>query len=182
MKNGMKAMLLSRGNEHSREDHRGYRNDYSDHERNRNYGRYNDRYDTRDYDDGYDERRYGSYEPSYREYGKERRRKRYSEYDDADDDDHSVDEHKARKWVEKMSGGEHYNLEQTEQYRQAHCPDCNKWEFYVAMNAIYSDYHKTAQKFGMDKPEFYAHLTKDFLVDDDAKPDKLSRYMHYIAR
>lgn len=93
-----------------------------------------------------------------------------------------VDEHTARMWVEGMDGGEHYRIEQTEQHRKTICPDCDMWEYYVAMNAMYSDYCETARKIGKDAPEFYAHLAKDFLKDKDAKPHKLRRYMEYIAK
>lgn len=103
-------------------------------------------------------------------------------YEDDDDDEygHKVDEHKARKWVKKMSSGEHFKPEQAEQFRTAHAPNCDKWEFYTALNAMYSDYHKTAQKMGVDKPEFYVYLAKDFLDDEDAGPDKLYKYMTTI--
>lgn len=93
-----------------------------------------------------------------------------------------VDEHTARKWVQKMDGGEKWKPEQIDQLRQAICPECEKWEFYVTMNAMYSDYCETAKKMGMDKPEFYAYLSKDFLKDKDAKPHKLRRYMEHIAK
>ena len=98
------------------------------------------------------------------------------------DDDYSVDEAKARRWVEKMSAGEHFKPDIAEQHRQTYCPNCDKWEYYVALNAMYSDYHKTAQKFGMDKPEFYAYLAKDFLMDEDAAPGKLAKYMRDIPK
>lgn len=93
-----------------------------------------------------------------------------------------VDEHTARKWVENMDGGEHFKPEQAEQLRAAHCPDCGKWEWYTAMNAMYSDYCETAKKMGVDKPEFYAGMARDFLKDKDAKTHKLRRYMEHIAR
>ena len=93
-----------------------------------------------------------------------------------------VDEHKARDWVKRMSGGEHFKLEQAEQQRTTICPNCDKWEFYAAINAMYSDYGKTAQKMGLDRPDFYAMLARDFLMDDDAKPHKLARYMMEIAK
>lgn len=93
-----------------------------------------------------------------------------------------VDEHTARMWVGKMDGGEHFKMEQTDQMRAALCPDCNRYEFFVAMNAMYSDHCETAKKVNMDKPEFYAHLAKDFLKDTDAKPHKLRRYMEHIAK
>lgn len=93
-----------------------------------------------------------------------------------------VDEHTARMWVSEMDGGEKWKPEQIEQLRQTMCPECAKWEFYVAINAMYSDYCETAKKMGIDKPEFYAYLAKDFLKDKDAKPHKLRRYMETIAK
>ena len=93
-----------------------------------------------------------------------------------------VDERTARKWVEKMDGGEKFKTEQIEPLRQSICPECEKWEFFVVMNSMYSDYCETAKKMGMDKPEFYAYLAKDFLKDKDAKPHKLRRYMEHIAK
>lgn len=93
-----------------------------------------------------------------------------------------VDEHTARMWVQKMDGGEKFKPEQTEQFRMSHCPDCTKWEYYVAVNAMYSDYCETAKKMGMDKPEFYAMLAKDFLKDKDAKPHKLRNYMENVPK
>ena len=93
-----------------------------------------------------------------------------------------IDEHKARKWVEKMSEGEKFKMELSEQQRQAICPDCDKFEFYVAMNAMYSDYCKTAKKFNLDRPEFYGMLARDFLMDEDAAPHKLEKYMEHIPK
>jgi RNA polymerase subunit RPABC4/transcription elongation factor Spt4 len=93
-----------------------------------------------------------------------------------------VDEHTARMWVQKMDGGEHFKPEQAEPLRATHCPDCGKWEWYTAMNAMYSDYCETAKKMGVDKPEFYAGIARDFLKDKDAKSHKLRRYMEHIAK
>lgn len=93
-----------------------------------------------------------------------------------------VDEYEAREWVRGMSGGEHFKLEHSEQYRAVACPDCDKWEFYVAINAMYNDHCETAKKMGVDKPEFYAHLAKDFLKDEDAAPHKLRKYMETIPK
>lgn len=93
-----------------------------------------------------------------------------------------VDEDTAHRWVRKMDGGEHFTPDQIEPLRQALCPDCEKWEWYTAMNAMYSDHCETAKKLGMDKPDFYAHLAKDFLNDKDAKPNKLRLYMETIPK
>lgn len=93
-----------------------------------------------------------------------------------------VTESKARKWVRGMTNGEKYPFEHSEQQRKTLCPECESWEFYVAMNAMYSDHCETAKKIGQDKPEFYAMLAKDFLMDDDAGPNKLSKYMETIPK
>lgn len=93
-----------------------------------------------------------------------------------------VDEQTARMWVQKMDGGEHFKVEQTEQQRMAVCPNCERWEFYTAMNAMYSDHCESAKKLGIDRPDYYGHLAKDFLKDKDAKPGKLRRYMETIAK
>ena len=93
-----------------------------------------------------------------------------------------VDEHTARMWVQRMDGGEKFKPEQTDQFRAALCPHCDKWEYYTAINAMYSDYCETAKKMGMDKPEFYANLAKDFLNDKDAGPHKLRKYMETIPK
>lgn len=93
-----------------------------------------------------------------------------------------VDEHTARKWVKDMDGGEHFKVEQSDQLRNSVCPGCERWEFYVALNAMHSDHCETMKKLGMDKPEVYAHLAKDFLEDKDAKPNKLRIYMETIAK
>lgn len=95
--------------------------------------------------------------------------------------DRPVDEHTARMWVGKIDGGEHFNMQTAQQHR-AICPECDPMEWYVAMNAMYSDHCETAKKMGMDKAEFYAHMAKDFLMDKDAKPHKLRRYMEHIAK
>ena len=93
-----------------------------------------------------------------------------------------VDEKTARKWVKKMDGGEYFDPEDAEQMREEICPECRMWEFYVAINAMHSDFCATAKSTGMDTPEFYAHLAKDFLMDKDAKPNKLRLYMETIPK
>lgn len=93
-----------------------------------------------------------------------------------------VDEHTAKRWVQKMSGGEHFKPEQAEQMRTTHCPDCEKWEFYVVVNMLYSDYGEVAKKLNMDRADYYANMAKAFLEDQDAAPHKLQRYMEAIPR
>lgn len=92
-----------------------------------------------------------------------------------------VDEKTAREWVRDMDGGEHFDIQTAQQHRSI-CPECNPYEWYVALNAMYSDHCETAKKFGMDKPDFYASLARDFLMDKDAGPHKLRKYMETIPK
>ena len=51
------------------------------------------------------------------------------------------------------------------------------------MNMMYSDYFPTAARFGIDKPEFYAELARDFLLDPDGGGGlkKLTEYYRGIV-
>lgn len=99
---------------------------------------------------------------------------------------HEIDEEMAMEWVSGMKNadgtkGPHYKIDQVEQWRSTNCMDCEKWPFFVAVNMMYSDYCKTAEKMGVSKLDFYGHMAKDFLKDEDAAPDKLYKYKEYIA-
>lgn len=99
--------------------------------------------------------------------------------------DWKVDERKAMEWVRKMdnpdgSTGPHFKPELAEQLRAAHCPKCDRWEFFVALNMMYADYAEVAKKFAADKPDFYVCMAKAFLEDPDAGEGKLAKYMEYI--
>ena len=105
--------------------------------------------------------------------------------------DHSTeemkfDEHKAKEWVEHMQNsdgttGAHFKPEMAEQLRATMCPDCDKHEFWAAMNMMYSDYCEVAKKMNIDRPEYYGHMAKAFLTDKDASEHKLAKYIKYIA-
>ena len=96
-----------------------------------------------------------------------------------------VDEHTAMEWTGKMqnpdgSTGPHFPPPVADQLRTVHCPKCDKWEFFVALNMMYADYSEVAKKFTADKPEFYVHMAKAFLEDPDAGEGKLAKYMETI--
>lgn len=98
-----------------------------------------------------------------------------------------VDEMTAMKWVKDMqpedgSEGMKYKPEQAEQIRKQLCPDCDKWEFFVALNMMHADYVQVAKKLGVDNTDFYAHMAKAFLCDKDAGKHKLQKYMHSIPK
>lgn len=97
-----------------------------------------------------------------------------------------VDEEQAMEWVKGMKAVNGipmpvFRPEAAEAQRKAVCPDCDKWEFFVAINAMYADYQPVGVKYG-DKPEFYAMLAKAFLEDPDAGEHKLQKYMEYIPK
>ncbi len=49
--------------------------------------------------------------------------------------------------------------------------------YYLVLNMMYNDYHKTAESIGkQEDTEFYFSLSKDFIVDQDAKPFKVEKY------
>lgn len=99
-----------------------------------------------------------------------------------------VDEHQAMEWVSEMTADNDkpmpfFHIEDTENQRKVMCPECDKWEFFVAMNAMYADFQPAGQKYGAgDKPEFYALMAKLFLNDKDAGRHKLQKYMMVIPK
>lgn len=98
-----------------------------------------------------------------------------------------VDQATAMEWVQRMKNadgttGPHYKPEQAEQLRSVHCPHCKRWEFFTALNMMYSDYSDVAKKMGVDKPEFYTCMAKAFLDDEDAGEHKLAKYMEEIPK
>lgn len=135
----------------------------------------------RDYDDRDDERHEGGggrYAGNFRHSSDSREHET--------DEKVKFDEHKAKEWVSRMKNndgttGEHFKVEQADQLRNAHCPDCDKHEFWTAMNMMYSDYCDVAKKMNVDRPEFYAHMARAFLMDKDAGEGKMAKYIKYIA-
>lgn len=172
----MGGMMRNEGGRHERG---GMNDDDWPERRHGGRGRYmgGEEYDEDDYEGGR-----GGYA------GRFRHSKNPGKHETGEDDDDEVefDEHKAKEWVQGMQNsdgtrGEHFKAEQIEPIRMAHCPTCDKMEFWAAMNMMYSDYCEVAKKMGMDKPEFYAHMAKAFLMDKDAGEHKLAKYMKYIA-
>lgn len=100
-----------------------------------------------------------------------------------------LDKDTVMRWVEDMEDGEgvrggKYTWHQAQQYamNMGITGQQRLLEFFWAMNAMYADYHKVGKKFGVDKPEFYAHLAKCFIEDPDAKDNKVEEYVKHIVR
>ena len=90
-------------------------------------------------------------------------------------------------WVNDMTHGEKWTYEQTSDVGQKNNVNwtmMNKYEWYAAMNAAYSDYHKVGVEYQIDDDaDFYAGLAKAFWMDDDDVHDKTicSYYFDYVA-
>lgn len=103
------------------------------------------------------------------------------------EESHKLDEHTAKRWVDSMRHtadggvGPHWTMEQTSQILQQRGWSFDRSEFYAVMNAVWSDYGKTAQRYGVDKTDFWADLAHDWIADDDAKHNKAAIYYAEIA-
>ena len=100
---------------------------------------------------------------------------------------HKLDQRTAVEWVNKMensdgSRGEHFTMEQTERVRKNKGLECDPIEFWVAMNAMWSDGAVTARKYNVDKIEYWADRAKEFIMDKDAGPGKMAKYYKYIVK
>lgn len=99
------------------------------------------------------------------------------------------DREMAQEWVQRMQNadgttGPHWTMEKTEEARAQRGINCDPLEFWVAMNMIYSDYAKVAEKVNANSMDFYVYMAKAFLEDKDARNqggEKLARYYEYVV-
>lgn len=94
----------------------------------------------------------------------------------------------ARRWTEHMenddgSMGAHWTLEQTTAVANSIGVHVDPWIWFAALNMEYSDNFAVAQKYGLDRPEYYADLAKAFLFDKDGggPETKIAGYYHGIV-
>lgn len=92
----------------------------------------------------------------------------------------------AEEWVRSMTRsdggrGAKWKFEDAERLMQEHKIDCNPVEFWVALNAVYSDYGKVCKMFGMTKDEFWVKMAEAFICDEDAVGDKLMAYYECVV-
>lgn len=55
-------------------------------------------------------------------------------------------------------------------------PETEVCKYYLVMNMAYNDYRRTAEKYGLDRPDFYYDIAWDFINDEDAKSHKVAKY------
>lgn len=78
--------------------------------------------------------------------------------------------------------GEYWNFETTTNVKNQYgIQDISDEDFYTVMNSKYNDNKNTADTFIQEnhKLDFYVSLTKDFVLDPDAKPGKVFKYFAY---
>lgn len=89
-------------------------------------------------------------------------------------------------WTAKMQNadgtkGPHWTYEQCKKLMEQYGVSYDPCAFWATLNMVYSDYCAVARKYGINKDGFYIDMAKSFLMDADAKPDKLARYYEYVA-
>lgn len=98
-----------------------------------------------------------------------------------------MDRRRAEKWAKSMHNadgtkGAHWTLEQTHQVMQQHGMQYDPSEFYVILNAMYSDYYPVAKKYNTNTVDYYVDLAKAWLEDADAVPNKAAAYYDCVVR
>lgn len=94
----------------------------------------------------------------------------------------------AEEWTSHMENedgtkGPHWSLDQTKQVQAQRGIECDPLEFWVAMNAEYSDRCAVNKKHNVNTIDFYADSAIAFwLKDRDAVQDKLAAYYEYVVR
>lgn len=102
---------------------------------------------------------------------------------------HFNEEH-ARKAVNKMENedgtrGQHWSLEETtalaNQYGIRLDEKINKYDWYVALNMVYSDYYRVIVNItGTNNTKFFVELAKAWICDKDIDEGKMWFYYIYL--
>ena len=96
--------------------------------------------------------------------------------------DREFTEADAREWVGHMDPPGKWTMDQTTTVMEQMGYHFKPCVFYAVMNMLWSDYGKTIEKHGLDRPAFWAELAKDFIEDGDAVDMKVGRYWRDIAK
>lgn len=102
---------------------------------------------------------------------------------------HFNEEH-AHKAVSKMQNedgtrGQHWNLEETtalaNQYGIRLDQEFNKYDWYVALNMVYSDYYRVVVNMtGSNNTKYFVELAKAWICDKDVEEGKMWFYYIYV--
>lgn len=114
-------------------------------------------------------------------------------YKHSEMENYEISDQEIQMWLKEMENedgtrGAHWTKEQTTPLAKSHGVILNEdvddtiWN--LVMNIVYSDNCKTAKKYGVDKPDYYADLAKDWLEDEDGLQgrEKVSAYYENIVK
>lgn len=173
-----------RRRDRDREDNNDYnRRNYGDDYARRDYRRNSSQYsqsdyarNDRDYERGEQSRDYYSNYPIREREGYEMYDRRGDRRDYGYEEPFGVFSHKdIENWKHSMENeggthGEHFTKEQVKQMARQHGINFSEFDektLCLAVNMMYSDYCKVAQKYGVNRIEFYIDMAKAFLKDKD---------------
>ena len=93
----------------------------------------------------------------------------------------------AEEWTAGMKNedgtkGPHWKMEQVKQVMAQKGIQCDPYEFFAILNAVYSDYCSVFKKHGVNTIDMYVDTACAWLNDHDAMPDKASRYYEFIVK
>ena len=91
---------------------------------------------------------------------------------------YEMDRSKADSIVMNMRPyGQRWSYDDIRSYvRERGIEDEQVCHYYLVMNAMYNDYKRTADRYGLDRPDFYYDLAWDFINDEDGKTHKVAKY------
>lgn len=95
---------------------------------------------------------------------------------------HEFTEEDAKEWAKHMNPPARWTMEQTTSVMHQRGYNHRPCEFWVVMNALFSDYGKTIIKYNADKPELWADMAHDFIDDGDAVEDKVAKYWRDVVK
>lgn len=72
--------------------------------------------------------------------------------------------------------GERWSYDTIRQYVADRGLEPQALHYYLVMNMCYNDYHRTAERYGLDRADFYYDLAYDFINDEDACSFKVEKY------
>ena len=93
----------------------------------------------------------------------------------------------AEEWVSQMRNsdgtrGPHFSVEKAKEVMKQYNVDCDPMEFWVVLNFLYSRYDQGLKKNNASTLELYACLSKAWIEDQDAVPNKLAAYYTYVVK
>ncbi len=98
------------------------------------------------------------------------------------------DHRMAEDWARKMVNADgtpapHWTIQQTNAVMQQRELQFEPDEFWIAMNAVYSDFGRVFELHAINNIDIFVDIAVAFwLMDEDAVPDKLAAYYTHVTK